>query len=168
VLGLCGGYQMLGRVIADPLGIEGPPRQVEGLGLLDVHTELTGTKVLREVAGLEPASGAPFQGYEMHVGATAGPDAKRPLLHFADGRRDGASSADGRVCGCYVHGLFASDRLRAAWLARLGGSGSVQPYEATVETALDALAAHLGRHIDIQTLLSFARRSPLRPPVPLS
>src|SRR5262245_45097901 len=139
VLGLCGGYQMLGRTIADPLGIEGAPRQVQGLGLLDVQTELTGVKVLREVMGTELTCGASFKGYAMHVGTTVGPDTVRPLLHFTDGRSDGASTADGRVCGCYVHGLFVSDRLRAAWLMRLGGTGSTQSYEATVEAALDAL-----------------------------
>ena len=116
VLGLCGGYQMLGRRVSDPDGIEGPPGAVDGLGLLDVETVLTGSKVLRPVAGTTVGDGVPFTGYEMHVGETSGPDRARPMLRFDDGAEDGASSPDGRVCGAYAHGLFAGDRQRGAWL----------------------------------------------------
>ena len=114
VLGLCGGYQMLGRSIADPEGIEGEPTACAGLGLLDVETVLTPAKSLRAVAGESIADAAPFSGYEMHVGVTAGPDTARPVLRFADGRSDGAMSADRRVRGVYVHGLFADARQRQA------------------------------------------------------
>jgi adenosylcobyric acid synthase len=110
VLGICGGYQMLGRSVTDPDGIEGPPAHVDGLGLLDIQTVLTGDKLLSEVGGTVVEGGALFSGYEMHIGRTEGADCARPLLAFADGRRDGATSADGRVAGCYVHGLFAADR----------------------------------------------------------
>ena len=110
VLGLCGGYQMLGRTIADPLGIEGPAGEARGLGLLPVDTRLTGEKRLSPVTG--DAEGVPFAGYEMHVGDTT--PAARPFARFADGRTDGAVSADGLVAGCYVHGLFADDRQRDA------------------------------------------------------
>jgi adenosylcobyric acid synthase len=152
VLGLCGGYQMLGRIVADPHGVEGPPGSEPGLGLLDVETVLTGDKALTEVTGTS-AGGAPFRGYEMHVGRTTGPDCARPLLTFADGRPDGAMSADGRICATYVHGLFADDRQRAAWL---GDTTGLQ-YEAEVERVLDGLAEHLTRHIDLDRLLSLAK-----------
>ena len=157
VLGLCGGYQMLGKRISDPHGIEGAPRLVEGLGLLDVATEFSTEKSLLEVEGTLAASGAAFKGYEMHVGRTSGSDTARPVLRFADGRADGAMSPDGLVSGCYVHGLFASDTARAAWLAQFGATPSGESYEATVDAVLDGLAAHLARHVDIETLLSFAR-----------
>jgi adenosylcobyric acid synthase len=155
VLGLCGGYQMLGRKIADPESIEGPPGEVEGLGLLNVATTLSGEKTLLAVAG-ETSDGIPFKGYEMHMGVTEGSDTGRPFAHLSDGRADGAASASGRVSGTYVHGLFADDRQRAAWLSRLGGAASGHDYEAGVEETLDTLARHLERHIDLDRLLSHA------------
>ena len=156
VLGLCGGYQMLGKRIADPDGTEGPADEVEGLGLLDVETVMRGDKALHAVEGVCLANGAPFQGYEMHIGRTHGPGAARPLLRFADGREDGAISPDGRVMGAYAHGLFADDSQRAAWLTWLG-TGSDLAYESTIERTLDELAAHLARHIDLDRLISLAR-----------
>jgi adenosylcobyric acid synthase len=151
VLGLCGGYQMLGRRIADPQGIEGPPGAVDGLGLLNVETVMTGAKALRAVTGAT-ADGAPFAGYEMHIGATTGPDAATPFARLDDGRADGATSADGRVAGCYVHGLFANDMQRAALLRRLGAAPSGLVYEARVDAVLDAFAAHLERSLDIAAI----------------
>ena len=157
VLGLCGGYQMLGKVVADPDGIEGPAGSEPGLGLLDVETVLTGDKTLTEVTGTSLAEGAPFHGYEMHVGRTGGPDGARPLLRFADGRTEGAISADGRIRATYIHGLFADDAQRAAWLSWLGGSGGDFSYDAEVDRVLDALAEHLARHVDLDRLLTIAR-----------
>ena len=142
VLGVCGGYQMLGQRVADPEGMEGSPGAVAGLGLIDVETALTAEKTLERVEGENVLNGAPFAGYEMHVGRTTGPDCERPLLRFADGRLDGAVAPGGRVMGAYVHGLFADDRHRAAFLAALGADSSVA-YETTVEATLDALADHL-------------------------
>jgi adenosylcobyric acid synthase len=156
VLGLCGGYQMLGRSIADPEGSEGRPGQAPGLGLLAVDTVLGGNKCLAEAAGLDIASGTPVRGYEMHLGATTGPGCARPMLALG-ARSDGAVSADGRVAGCYLHGLFASDPFRRAFLARLGAAGGDFAYEATVEATLDALAGHLERHLDLVALLAVAR-----------
>jgi adenosylcobyric acid synthase len=153
VLGLCGGYQMLGRTIADPGGIEGPPAQVAGLGLLDISTVLIGDKRLASVSGR--FMGVPFAGYEMHIGRTTGTES--PLLTFADGRPDGAVSASGRVAGTYVHGLFAGDAARRAWLASLGVTAAPRSHAAEVERALDALADHLEQHVDIARLLSLAR-----------
>ena len=157
VLGLCGGYQMLGRTLSDPDGIEGEPRTVPGLGLLDVDTVMTPLKRLEAVSGTSVPDGLPFTGYEMHVGDTTGADAGRPLLRLADGRADGAVSADGLVAGTYVHGLFADDRQRAAWLARLGTRSDGASYEAGIERVLDALALHLERHVDCDRLLTLAR-----------
>jgi adenosylcobyric acid synthase len=157
VLGLCGGYQMLGRTVADPDGIEGPPGSEPGLGLLDVETVLTGDKALTEVTGASAADNAPFHGYEMHVGRTDGADCARPLLRFADGRPDGAVSADGRIRATYVHGLFADDGQRAAWLTWLGGNSARLNYEAEVDRVLDGLADHLAKHIDLDRLLTIAR-----------
>ncbi len=153
VLGICAGYQMLGTRIADPLGLEGPPGATPGLGLLDVATEMAAEKTLRAAGGHAPLfRNAPVGGYEMHMGRTLGPDTARPLLQL-DGRPDGAVSADGRVMGCYLHGLFASDPFRQALLngLRAGRTGGVR-YEHGVEQALDALAAHMERHLDMLAL----------------
>jgi adenosylcobyric acid synthase len=156
VLGLCGGYQILGRTIADPDGIEGPPATVEGLGLLDVVTTLSAAKRLEPVCGTTN-DGMPFAGYEMHMGVTEGNDRARPFARLADGAAEGAVSADGQVIGTYVHGLFADDRQRAAWLGRFAAGPAGVAYEETVERTLDALAAHLAAHIDLDRLLTLAR-----------
>src|SRR5882724_1770253 len=161
VLGICGGYQMLGRSIADPHGIEGPPSKVEGLGLFEVDTILEGDKVLIEVTGETIGSGVPFKGYEMHVGRTTG--ALQPLLKLGNGQVDGAVSADGRVAGCYIHGLLADDRQRQHWLARIGGQASAYAYESDVDATLDLLADHLEKHVDCDRLLALAREPRLMP-----
>jgi adenosylcobyric acid synthase len=155
IVGLCGGYQMLGRVIADPAGIEGPAGTAAGLAQLDVETTLSGAKRLVPARG--EALGAPFSGYEMHMGVTRGPDCERPFARLADGSQDGAMSADGRVIGTYVHGLFGDDRQRSAWLIRWGAGPSRLSHDALVEATLDRLAAHLAAHVDIDRLLGLAR-----------
>jgi adenosylcobyric acid synthase len=155
ILGLCGGYQMLGCSIADPEGAEGPPAKVEGLSLIDVATTLSAEKRLEPVRGATN-DGAPFTGYEMHMGVTEGPDCARPFAHLADGSAEGAVSADGQVMGTYVHGLFADDPQRAAWLARFGGTANIS-YDSLVENTLDALAAHLAEHLDLDRLLKLAK-----------
>ena len=153
VLGICGGYQMLGARIADPDGVEGPPGSAAGLGLLEVETVLTGDKVLRPASG-KLRGGGGFQGYEIHVGRTVG---KGPaMLTFADGTPDGAVSADGRIAGCYVHGLFAAETARAAILAELGAATRVGDYDAVVDAALDEIAADLDRAFDIPALARLA------------
>jgi adenosylcobyric acid synthase len=156
ILGLCGGYQMLGRRIADPRGIEGPPASVDGLGLLDVATTLAGEKRLEPVRGTTNDR-ALFAGYEMHMGVTEGPDCARPFARLADGSPEGAVSPDGRVIGTYVHGLFADDRQRAAWLTRFAAGGAAIAYDALIERTLDGLAAHLAAHLDLDRLLKLAR-----------
>lgn len=156
VLGVCGGYQMLGRTIADPGGIEGPAAAVDGLGLLEVDTVLTGDKRLVEVDGVCRLDGQGVRGYEMHVGETAGPGTGTPLLDL-NGRPDGAISADGRVMGCYLHGLFAADGFRHAFLSRLRArADSGLAYETAVERTLDALADHLEAHLAIDRLWEVA------------
>ena len=152
IVGLCGGYQMLGRRIADPLGIEGAPAEVEGLGLLDVDTTLSPAKVLRRIHG--EALGASMGGYEMHMGETVGPGTARPFAILEDGAHDGA--IEGRVIGSYLHGLFASPDMRHALLARVGLGGSGRDYRADVDAALDEIAAELSDHADIDGLLDLA------------
>jgi len=156
VLGLCGGYQMLGRTIADPGGVEGPPGNVPGLGLLDVATTLSPEKRLVPIHG-KTRDGIPFGGYEMHIGVTAGADCVRSFAQLSDGSPEGAVSADGRVLGSYAHGLFADDRQRAAWLERFAAGATQVAYDHAVERTLDALAAHLAAHLDLDRLLKLAR-----------
>jgi adenosylcobyric acid synthase len=155
ILGLCGGYQMLGRNLADPGGVEGPPAAVEGLGLLDVTTTLSAEKRLEPVRGTS-GDGTPFTGYEMHMGVTEGTDCASPFGRLFDGSPEGAVSADGRVIGTYVHGLFGDDRQRAAWLKRFAVPATIH-YDDLVERTLDALAAHLESHLDIDRLLTLAQ-----------
>ncbi len=154
ILGICGGYQMLGRRIADPGGIEGPAGAAEGLGLLDVETVLTAEKALRPVRGT--ALGAAFDGYEMHMGETDGGDTVRPLARFDDGRADGAISPDGLVLGGYVHGMLSQPAMRAALLGRIGVAGGGRDHRAAVDAALDEIAAALETHVDVDGLIALA------------
>ena len=123
--------------------------------MLEVETVLSGEKRLAAARGT--GLGVGFEGFEMHMGVTAGVDAGRPLLVHADGRGDGAVSADGLVAGTYVHGLFQHDGQRAAWLRLLGAAPSGHRHAAAVEAALDGLAAHLEAHMDVGRLFSLAR-----------
>lgn len=159
VVGICGGYQMLGRTISDPEGIEGAAKTVPGLGLLDVETVMHPKKNLRLTEAVEVESGAALEGYEIHLGATSGPDCARPWLRVGD-RAEGAVSASGRVRGCYLHGLFASDGFRAAVLDRLGAPVTTRSFETEIEDTLDQLAAHLETHMDLEALLALARPVP--------
>ncbi|MNX51947.1 Cobyric acid synthase [compost metagenome] len=151
VLGICGGYQMLGRRISDPDGAEGPPGSAPGLGLLDVDTVLAGDKVLRRVEGELTSSGAAVGGYEIHIGVTEGPDTARPFARI-DGRPHGAVSADGRISGAYVHGLFDQAQARAALLTELGAVSDGVDQTARVDQALDRIATVLETHFDIKAL----------------
>jgi len=151
ILGICGGYQMLGQTIADPLGLEGPPETVPGLGLLEVTTTLEPTKQLR----LESATalGQPLSGYHMHMGTTSGPTTGTPFAVVGN-QPEGATT--GRISGTYLHGLFAADGFRSAFLASLGAPTSDLAYEASIDATLDAFAAHLEEHVDIEALLALA------------
>ncbi len=157
VLGLCGGYQMLGTTIGDPEGIEGRPGSVAGLGLLDVETVLTPKKATRPAAGTDLASGEPIAGYEIHLGKTTGPDTERPVFDLG-GRDDGGQSRDGRVVGTYVHGLFAEDAFRRRYLSRFATfEADALVYNDLVDDTLDRLADHLERSLDIERILDIAR-----------
>jgi adenosylcobyric acid synthase len=156
VLGICGGYQMLGRMIRDPDGIEGAAGETAGLGLLDVTTVMTPDKRLTRSRATHLATGLTVAGYEIHIGRTAGPDCARPFATI-DGRPEGACSADGRICGSYLHGLFTQDAFRKSWLDGLGIQTGTTAYGAGVEDALDALADHLEAHSDVPGLLALAR-----------
>jgi adenosylcobyric acid synthase len=156
VLGLCGGYQMLGRSVADPDGIEGPAGDTPGLGLLDVETVMSPQKTLTRVAAVHAATKQAIQAYEIHIGRTDGPDRIRPFAKL-NGEPEGAISRDGRVQGSYLHGLFTSDDFRKAYLARLDIPAGNEPYMGRVESALEALADHNEKHLDVAGLLALAR-----------
>jgi adenosylcobyric acid synthase len=155
ILGICAGYQMLGRTICDPDGIEGSTREIAGLGLLASDTVLTSRKTLRAVTG--SALSARFDGYEMHMGRTRLPNDAHAFATLDDGAVDGMVSADGRVMGTYCHGLLASGALRRALLERLGAHGNGADHQSVVDAALDELAGDLERHLDINALIDLAR-----------
>lgn len=156
ILGICGGYQMLGRMVHDPDGLEGAPGSTPGLGFLDVETRMSPDKHLTRVSAQHAASGEPLSGYEIHLGETTGPDRARPFAHVA-GQAEGARSPDGRVEGTYLHGAFTSDGFRAAYLKGLGLAPSGVNYAAGVEAALEALADHLEQHMDLDQALRLAQ-----------
>jgi adenosylcobyric acid synthase len=155
VLGLCGGYQMLGLSIEDPDGTDGAPGSIEGLGLLSVSTRMLPDKQTRHITGRHCLTGAVVSGYEIHLGRTEGADCTKPMLTIED-QPDGATSPDGKVQGTYVHGLFTSDDFRKQWLAGFGVASDLA-YDSQVESALDALADHLEAHLDLDRLLKIAR-----------
>jgi adenosylcobyric acid synthase len=156
VLGICGGYQMLGHSVADPHGIEGEPGETPGLGLLDVRTVMHPDKRLARITAVHAQSGLTVSGYEIHIGRTEGPDCARPFAHV-DGVAEGARSADGRVQGSYLHGLFAADDFRSAYLTGLGAVPGGVAHGAAIERVIDLLAAHLETHLDVPGLLALAR-----------
>jgi adenosylcobyric acid synthase len=157
LFGICGGYQMLGTVITDPDGIEGPPETVAGLQYLPVTTQLSRDKRVIKVTGHSIADGARFSGYEIHAGRTEREGVGGALLQLDDGTIDGVRSLDGRISGCYVHGLFNHPAQRAAWLAALGAVSNGVDQEKLVDRALDELAEALARHLDTAAILSIAR-----------
>ncbi len=161
VVGLCAGFQMLGKVVHDPQGIEGPAGETAGLGLLDVETEISGEKRLVDIDTTDSQSGCRITGYEMHMGRTTGPGLARPWLMLDDGtgelRPEGALSANGRVAGTYVHGLFGSDTFRDHWLSSLGAQASGLDFKARTEAAIEALADHCEQNLDLDALLTRAR-----------
>ena len=160
-LGLCGGYQILGRKVHDPHGIEGPVRSAEGLGLLNVETTLDAAKTLRLVEAEAIQFKTSVNGYEIHMGQTSGPDCERALLHIED-RFDGAISVDGRVMGSYVHGIFSDNGFRRRFLedlaARRGRDISLADFDfaKNVDDTLDRLAAHLAAYLDMGALARMA------------
>ncbi|KIT16288.1 Cobyric acid synthase [Jannaschia aquimarina] len=159
MLEICGGYQMFGRIMADPDGIERPPGEVPGLGLPDITTVMAPEKRLARVAALNPPSGTDPDGYEIHLGRTIGPDTVRGWLRI-DGRDVGAASPDGRIRGCYLHGLSASDAFRRADLSDLGVAPTDFAHETQVDATLDALADHMTESLNLDRLLDISTRLP--------
>ena len=161
VLGICGGFQMLGDRIRDPEGVDGPAGDAEGLGLLRVETRMSGDKTVRPVIGRCAITDATISGYEIHTGVSGGADLDRPLLlleNTVDGEANGARSESGCVDGTYVHGIFSSDSFRAAWLKRMGApTSSTLNYDTAVEDALNALADGLEKALDIDALFAQAQ-----------
>jgi adenosylcobyric acid synthase len=161
VVGICGGYQMLGHSVADPKGIEGAPGATPGLGLLDTETVISDAKTLASVTGTSPITGDPITGFEMHMGDTTGPDTARPMLLIDDqntSRPDGAQSADARVSGTYVHGIFAADSFRHNFLKRLYPTRSKGfTWDQHIDVALDQLADHIEEYVDTALILEIAR-----------
>ena len=156
VLGVCGGFQMLGRRIADPNGVEGPPGEAAGLGLLDVETIMSPAKTVRAARGVLADGGAAYAGYEIHIGITRGPDLARPFLRRETGEGEGATSADGRIAGAYVHGLFDQGSARAALLAGWGARSAGQDRSQSIDAALDEVAGVLETSLDIDALARIA------------
>ncbi len=156
VLGICGGYQMLGAKISDPDGIEGPAGDTKGLGFLNVETLMTPNKSLTEVNAKHASSGIDFTGYEIHIGRTDGPDRARAFASV-NNRPEGAASESGKIQGSYLHGMFRDDAFRAAFLASLGAKAAGTSYDQTVETTLDSLADHIEEYLDVEGILAAAR-----------
>ncbi len=156
VVGICGGFQMLGRMVRDPDGIEGGVTEAQGLGLLDVETIMEPEKTVRDVTARSVPFDLPLSGYEIHLGRTFGPDCTRPAT-LIDGVEDGAVSADGKIFGTYLHGLFGADAFRASFLESLGVQGGGIDYRQSVENALDRIAAQLEEHLDCEAIFALAR-----------
>jgi adenosylcobyric acid synthase len=151
ILGLCGGYQMLGKTISDPYGIEGAAETVNGLGLLEIETSLDHSKTLRQTNAVVMGRDIPVRGYEIHMGVSTGPGRDRPFLSI-DGRGEGAISPDGRVIGSYCHGLFTSNEFRRHYLGGLGVISDRLDYDAQIDAVLDQLASHMADHLDLTAL----------------
>ncbi|WP_319531955.1 cobyric acid synthase [uncultured Cohaesibacter sp.] len=157
VLGLCGGYQMLGKNIHDPLGVEGPAgSSTEGLGLLDIDTIMAGEKRTVRVKGTHIDSQCDMHGYEIHIGSSEGSDRSRPLFSI-DGKDEGARSANGHIMGSYIHGLFNQDSFRRAFFEAMGHQASSHSYDAMVDETLDQLAEHVAANLDVDGLLKVAK-----------
>lgn len=156
VVGLCGGYQMMGRKVYDPDGIEGPVKDMDGLGLLDMETVLKGPKTLRAAEGYSVLDDTVVRGYEMHMGVSEGPARKSALLTL-NGEDEGVYQDHGRLIGSYLHGLFNEDAFRNAYLASLrDGRQAALSYEQQIDQVLDHLADHLETYCDLDGLLELA------------
>ena len=154
LVAICGGYQMLGRQLHDPQGLEGAPASLPGLGLLDVETTLEAEKLLVNVTGTLALPGAPtVKGYEIHMGVTRGAALERPAAHLADGRPDGVQSDDGQILGTYLHGLFDHPDALAALLAWAGVSDAERiDLAARREADLKRLADSMEKHLHLDRL----------------
>ncbi len=152
LIGLCGGFQMLGQWLDDPQGIEGPAGRVQGLGLLELTTTIGSEKTLQNVAGTLRPGGQPVSGYEIHQGVSKGPALERPAL-MLEGRPEGAISADDQLLGTYLHGLFVQPAACTALLQWAGlDRAEAHDYHAVRESAMERLADSVEQHLDTSFL----------------
>jgi adenosylcobyric acid synthase len=162
LIGICGGLQMLGRTLDDPLGIEGASGRIPGLALLDFETTLQENKQLRNVSGRLRLPGHPtVKGYEIHMGVSHGPAFENPLAVLSDGRSDGAVSSDNQILASYVHGLFDHPEALCAIL-RWAGIDSPAPIDLALERekSLNRLADCLEECLDWKTLCELCKWLP--------
>jgi len=160
LLGICGGFQMLGRTLHDPLGIESSPGSSEGLGFLDLETTLEPIKQLELTRGTLTIEPVPVQGYEIHMGITSGAALQRPLIQL-EGKVDGAISEDNQIMGTYLHGIFDLSESCGALLRWFGLSNSDAPdYYAIKENNIDRLAAVISQELDLRELTSILQLEP--------
>ena len=155
IIGVCGGYQMLGRKIYDREHIESELDEIDGFGLLDIETEMAPQKITENVIAQTNIYNARVNGYEIHIGRTSGADCERPFS-VINGNKDGAISRDGKVMGTYLHGLFTSDAFRDKLLTSHGIASSETNYEQLVDDALNELANELEKLVDFDQLLDIA------------
>ena len=159
IIGLCGGYQMLGKFINDNEKVESSVRVTKGLELLDVETEMINSKIVTKINGTHIETSKKMVGYEIHIGRTHGKDCERPLF-VIDNKYDGAQSANGRVFGTYVHGIFHNNHL-IEWLFRITNksidSNEIDDYEKILDQALNDLADHLEKHISWKSILDLSK-----------
>ena len=136
--------------------LEGDVPEIDGLGLLRVETHLMTHKTTRTTDAVSLEYGVELDGYEIHMGYTDGADTARPMLSL-DGRIDGAMSKNGKVRGCYLHGLFNADSYRKALLQQIGAVSRIESFKGDVDAALDELAEELEKHLDVDGMLGLAR-----------
>lgn len=153
IIGICGGYQMLGQSVRDPQGLDGGETLAEGLGFLDIETEMAPEKTVRNTDARSAVYDVALSGYEIHLGVSQGADCARPMA-VIDGRPDGAVSSDGKVSGTYLHGLFDSDSYRAKLLAEFGIRGGETNFRLDVDRALDEIADDLDRLVGFERLMN--------------
>ncbi len=147
IIGICGGYQILGKKIYDPMGIEGEIKEIDGLGLLDIESTIGGDKRTRLTTGVT-ADGTELSGYEIHMGETV--SGEEPFLTLDDGRVDGAVS--GNILGTYLHGIFDNDTFREKLLKRLGYDTQEETYASYKEEQYDQLARVVRENIDLERI----------------
>ena len=155
VLGICAGYQMLGKKIDNTLGQEGKPSMIEGLNILDVDTVLTTTKTLTRVLAKHSTSGINFEGYEIHIGKTKGNDCDKPFA-IVNNENEGAVSENGCVMGSYLHGMFKNNDFRSNFLNKIGFKSSNLDYSKNVDQSLNNFADFLEENINVSEIFDKA------------
>ena len=156
VLGICGGYQMLGKMIHDPHGIEGQPKSIPGLGLLNIETTMSKQKTLQEVTAVTTDGNLKVKGYEIHIGQSIGKDLENSWLKI-NNKSVSAASKDGNIKGCYLHGLFSNDAFRSNYIAALGANTSNINFEESIDNTLNSLSKHIEKYLDLDELIKLSR-----------